>query len=493
MLKLLAFDYGASSGRAMLGRFNGEKLDISEVHRFPNDPVTVNGSFFWDILRLFHEMKQGIIRCAKNGDADLAGIGVDTWAVDFGLLDVKGELLGNPYHYRDSRTEDMMELAAGRVSKREIYNATGIAFLKFNTLYQLLAMKEQNSPLLEKAQTLLMIPDLLNYFLTGEKVSEYTNVSTTQMMNAGTRDWDRELLVRIGIPDRVLTGIVSAGTLLGKIKPDVAAELNVGQLPVITVAEHDTGSAVASVPASQGKFAYISSGTWSLMGVESMVPVMNETTYNLNYTNEGGINNTYRLLKNIMGLWIFQECKRQWDKTGEALGFGELERLAEGAPPFVSFIDPDDDLFYGPGGMPEKVREYCKQTGQKTPDTKGEIVRCVMESLALKYRVVIEGLEKIIGYFLPVIHVVGGGCQNTMLNRFTANATGKLVITGPVEATAIGNLVAQLMALKEVAGLDEARMVVRKSFPMNEYQPVDTGLWDETYQRFITLIKADVI
>jgi rhamnulokinase len=490
MLKLLAFDYGASSGRAMLGKFNGKKLELSEIHRFSNDPIMVNGSFYWDVLRLFHELKLGIIKCAKNGDQDLAGIGVDTWAVDFGLLDAKGDLLGNPYHYRDSRIEGMIELAASRVPKEEIYNSTGIAFLKFNTLYQLLAMKEKNSPLLDKAKTLLMIPDLLNYFLTGEKISEYTNASTTQMVNAKSRNWDRELLQRIGVPDHILTEIIGAGTVLGKLKGDVAAELNVERLPVIAVAEHDTGSAVASVPAFDGKFAFLSSGTWSLMGFESVIPVINETTYSLNYTNEGGINNTYRLLKNIMGLWILQECKRDWDKTGEALGFGELEKLAEDAAPFGSLIDPDNDLFYSPGRMPEKIREFCKQTGQKLPASKGEVVRCVMESLALKYRMVVQGLEKIVGYSLPVIHVVGGGSQNIMLNKFTANATGKLVVAGPVEATAIGNLVAQLMALKEVANLNEARMVVRNSFPMQEYKPVDTAMWDEVYQRFVSLVRS---
>lgn len=484
MLKLLAFDYGASSGRGILGTFNGETLQLSEIHRFSNDPVTINGSLYWDILRLFHEMKQGMLKCIKNGDKDISGIGIDTWGVDFGLLGASGELLGNPYHYRDSRNEGMIDKADSIISKREIYELTGIAFLKFNTLYQLLSMKLSNSPILEKASTMLFTPDLLSYFLTGEKVTEYTIASTSQMLNARERSWDKSLLSKLGIPQNILTDVINPGKVIGRISKGISGELGCGDIPVIAVAEHDTGSAVVSVPASEDRYAYISSGTWSLLGVESPVPVISDSTYRLNYTNEGGFNNTTRLLKNIMGLWIYQECKRSWDKAGEVLSFDELEQMAESSAPFASLIDPDNDLFYSPGNMPGKIVEFCRSTGQPVPDSKGAMVRCIMESLALKYRMALEGLEDIVGYKLPVLHIVGGGSRNIMLSQFAANATGKPVITGPVEATAVGNLACQLIALKEVSDIKEARMIVRRSFPTAEYMPVDTERWNEAYERF---------
>lgn len=489
MLKLLAFDYGASSGRAMLGSYDGSRLELSEIHRFSNDPVMVGGSFHWDILRLFHEMKQGILKGAKAGNHQIAGIGVDTWGVDFGLLGASGELLGNPYHYRDSRTEGMIETACRIVPRSDIYGQTGIAFQKFNTLYQLLAMKLGESPFLEKASTLLFTPDLLNYFLTGEKTTEFTIASTSQMLDAATHDWARSLLDKLGISDRILTSIVQPGTRVGALTGSIQGELGVGGIPVLAVAEHDTGSAVISVPVTEGQYAYLSSGTWSLLGVESATPVINDKTYQHNYTNEGGFNNTTRLLKNIMGLWIYQECKRAWDKQGEVMSFDELEQAAEISEPFAAFIDPDDDIFYSPGSMPDKVREYCRRTRQTVPESKAAVVRCVMESLALKYRVALEGLDDIVGYRIPVLHIVGGGSKNIMLCRFTANAIGRPVITGPIEATAVGNLACQLIALGEVSGLKQAREVIRNSFPMGEYLPSEGARWDEAYAKFKTITR----
>lgn len=488
MLKLLAYDYGAGSGRGILGRYNGDKLQLDEVHRFSNDPVMVGGSFYWDILRLYHEMKQGIIKCVKNGDGDFAGIGIDTWGVDFGLLGQDGQLLGIPFHYRDSRNEGMIEAACKIIPKREIYGATGIQFLKFNTLYQLLSMTRSHSIILEKAATMLFIPDLLNYFLTGIKASEFTITSTSQMYDPIKGDWAKDLISKLGIPDRILTEIISTGSVVGNVLKPVCEELNIKPVQVIAVAEHDTGSAVVSVPAVEGKYAYLSSGTWSLLGVELPAPIINEDTYNLNYTNEGGINNTTRLLKNIMGLWIYQECKRVWDTSGEALSHEVLIEQAAKAAPFAALIDPDDDSFYSPGNMPEKIREYCRKTGQKPPESKGAVVRCVLESLALKYRMAILGLERIVGYAIPVIHVVGGGTMNTMLNQFAANATGKPVITGPVEATAVGNLAAQLLALGEVSNLNEARALVKRSFPTREYLPTERDSWDDAYDRFVRIV-----
>lgn len=488
-MKVLAFDYGASSGRGILGRYDGSRLLLEEIHRFSNDPVMVGGSFHWDILRLFHEMKQGITKCVKNGHTDIASIGVDTWGVDFGLLGQKGELLGNPFHYRDARNDGMIEEACRRVDKREIYEHTGIQFLKFNTLYQLLSMKLSGSPMLEYASTLLLTPDLLNYFLTGVKVTESTIASTTQMVDPRTGTWAKELLEKLDIPQHMLTEIVDAGTVIGTLREELCNELNIGRIPVIAVAGHDTGSAVVSVPAMEGeRYAYLSSGTWSLLGLESHTPIVNDTTYGLDYTNEGGVNRTFRILKNIMGLWIYQECKRAWDKSGEAMSFDELEAAALECKPFAALINPDEDMFMSPGKMPEKVQEYCRKTGQYVPQTRGEIVRCVMESLALKYRMAVTGLEKIAGYDIPVIHIVGGGCKNTLLCQLTANATGRHVTAGPIEATAIGNVVTQLIALGEVKNLAEGRMLIRDSFPIQEYRPAEREAWEEAYSKFCRLL-----
>lgn len=487
MLNLLAFDYGASSGRAMLGQFDGNRLSLSEMHRFANEPVMVGDSLYWDILRLFHEMKQGILKTAASGHKEIASIGIDTWGVDFGLLDSSGGLLGNPYHYRDSRTEGMIEEACRIVRRQEIYATTGIAFQVFNSLYQLFSMKFRKSPLLEKASTMLFTPDLLRYFLTGEKSSEFTIASTSQMLDARTRSWAGELLDKLGIPRNILTQIIDAGTVAGKLTSGVAGELGVGRVPVVAVAEHDTGSAVVSVPAVEGKYAYLSSGTWSLLGVESAVPVINDSAFKLNYTNEGGYNKTTRLLKNIMGLWIYQECKRTWDKSGETVSFDELEEGAVNAEAFAAFIDPDDSSFFSPGRMPSKIQDYCRKTGQKVPETKPQIVRCIMESLAMTYRKAVEGLEKVVGYSLPVLHIVGGGCKNTLLSQFTANAIARPVIAGPVEATATGNLMAQLLALGEVKSLKEGRLIVRNSFPSVEYTPENKAGWDAAYERFLNI------
>lgn len=487
-MNVLAFDYGASSGRAMLGKFDGVKLDIREIHRFPNEPVMVGDSLYWDILRLFHEMKQGIHKCANIGGEEISSIGIDTWGVDFGLLDASGRLLGNPYHYRDTNTRGMIEEACRIVPREEIYGQTGIQFLMFNTLFQLLSMKINKSPLLEKAEAMLFIPDLLRFFLTGEKSGEYTIASTSQMLDARSGEWAWAILDKLGIPKSILPEIIDAGTITGRITAKLAGELGIGAVPVVAVAEHDTGSAVVSVPANTQRYAYLSSGTWSLLGTELPAPAINDTTYALDFTNEGGFGRTTRLLKNIMGLWIYQECKRAWDRAGEAMSFDELEEGALRSEPFMAFIDPDDLSFYHPGNMVEKIQDYCRSTNQKIPVTKPQIVRLIMESLAMKYRKVIEDLEKITGYSIPVLHIVGGGCKNVMLSRFTANAIGRPVIAGPVEATAAGNIIVQLIALGEVKHLSEGRMIIKNSFPITEYVPADCEKWDAAYERFRKII-----
>lgn len=485
-MKILAFDYGASSGRAIVGTYENKILSLKEVHRFASDPVYMNDVFTWDFLRLFLELKSGILKAYQGGDSDIASIGIDTWGVDFGLLSKDGQLLGNPIHYRDSRTDGMIEKACLRVPAEKIYEITGIAFQKFNTLYQLLALNEADSVLLKDADCLLFIPDLFNYFLTGEKKCEYTITSTAQLYDPVKGDWAYDLIKEVcpKVNTDIFPEVIPAGTKVGNLSESICNELGVKSIPVIGVAEHDTGSAVVSVPFYDTKSAYLSSGTWSLLGVELEKPIINETTRTLNYTNEGGINNTVRLLKNIMGLWIQQECKRHWEKLGETVSFNELDEACDKAAPFSAVIDVDDATFFEPNNMPIKIQDYCRRTNQKVPETKGEILRLVMEGLALKYREAIEGLEKIVGYKIPALHIVGGGCKNKVLSQFTANAINRPVYAGPIEATAVGNLVTQLIAMGEIKDLAEAREVVRNSFPIEEYVPADVEAWEDAYNRY---------
>lgn len=486
---MLAYDFGASSGRAVLGNFDGTRLETQEIHRFSNDPVQVRGHLHWDILRLFYEIKQGVLKCANSGHKDIHSIAIDTWGVDFGLLDRKGNLLSNPYHYRDSLTDGIMEEVFKIIPKDELYRLTGLQFIKFNSVFQLFAMKYQSLTALKEAKTMLMISDLFNYFLTGIRATEYSIASTTQLLDPETRGWSKEIVTRLQLPGDILPKIIQPGTVLGNISTAIAGECGIETIPVIATTSHDTASAVASVPAIEEQFIYISCGTWSLMGVECDKPVINEKSYALSYSNEGGVNNKIRFLKTIMGLWLIQECKRQWDREGKIFSFSELEFMALSAEPFKSFIDPDDISFMPPGDMPRRIASYCRDTRQYVPEKPGEIVLCIMQSLALKYRITVENLEEILGKNLPVIHIVGGGIKNKMLCRFTANATSREVFAGPVEATSIGNLMVQAMALGEVENLKEVRQIIMKSFPVEIYEPQDTEKWDEAYNRFIKIIE----
>ncbi|MBN2559137.1 MAG: rhamnulokinase [Clostridia bacterium] len=489
MIKVLGFDYGASSGRAMLGIFDGERISLEEVHRFSNDPVNINGTLYWDVLRLFHELKTGMIECRKQGHGDISAIAIDTWGVDFGLLDKDGRLIENPVHYRDARTDGMIEKACEIVPREEIYGRTGIQFMQFNTIFQLFALSRTRPELLERADRMLFMPDLLNYFLTGSIYSEYSIASTAQMLDIRTGDWDRGLLDRLGIPHHFLADIIDGGNAVGILKPGICEETGIGPVPVIAVAAHDTGSAVISAPAETDNFAFLSSGTWSLLGTELKKPIVNEKAAGLDYSNERGFNRTIRLLKNIMGLWIYQDCRRQWNREEETeVSFDELELAAREAGPFRSLIDVDNDMFYHHGRMPEKVQEFCKNTGQPVPETKPQIVRCIMESLALKYRYVFEGLEEVVGRRIPDLHIVGGGCRNMMISRFTASALGRTVTTGPVEATAAGNVIAQLIALGHIKDMAHGREVIRRSFEIREFKPEDPEKWNEVYGYFINNI-----
>ena len=488
--KFLAFDFGASSGRAILATFDGKKLNLEEKHRFSNDPVTVNGGMYWDVLRLFHEIKQGILKCANSGDRDIDCIGIDTWGVDYGLLDKNDKLLENPYHYRDTRTDNMIEKACEIVSKQEIFNETGIAFNWFNTIYQLLSEKLSDTTAYNNAKTLLFMPDLLNFFLTGEKRCEYTIASTSQMFDSSKQEWASGLLNKLGIRTDIFPEMIYPGEQVGVLKAELAEELGVGRIPVIAVASHDTGSAVASVPVTDTKdFIYISSGTWSLMGVELDAPIVSEKSMEYNFTNEGGVNKTIRFLKNIMGLWLIQESRRQWDREGTLLSFDELEKQAREAKPFESLIDPDYEAFQTPGNMPEKIREYCRKTNQPVPETKGEIIRCIAQSLAFRYRKTIEDMENVTGRKYSVINIVGGGIKDKMICQFTANGTKRAVEAGPVEATSIGNIVVQAMAVGAIKDLHEGREVVKNSFDIARYEPQDCEEWDKAYQKWLDIIS----
>ena len=488
--KFLAFDFGASSGRAMLAKFDGNKIELEEKHRFSNDPVNINGSLYWDVLRLFYEIKQGILNCVHTGDGDIDSIGIDTWGVDYGLLDKNDKLLSNPYHYRDTRTDGMYEKAFGIVPKEEIFEETGIAFNWFNTLYQLLSSKLSDDVSLKEAKTMLFMPDLFNFFLTGKKRTEYTVASTSQMFDSQKYDWAREMLDKFGINPDLLPEMVYPGEIIGTVKPELAEELGIKEVPVVAVASHDTGSAVASVPVTDNKdFVYISSGTWSLMGVELDKPNVSDEALKYNFTNEGGVDKSIRFLKNIMGLWLIQESRRQWQREGTLLSFDELEREAREATPFRSLIDPDYSAFETPGNMPERIRKYCEMTNQPVPETTGAVIRTIAESLAFKYRQVVEGMEEVTGKKYSVINIVGGGIKDKMICQFTANATNRVVNAGPVEATSIGNVIVQGIALGAIKDLNEGRKAVQNSFDIAEYTPEDPDAWNEAYKKWQDIIK----
>ncbi|OEU64345.1 MAG: carbohydrate kinase [Desulfobacterales bacterium PC51MH44] len=489
-LNLLAFDFGASSGRAVLGKYKDRKLEIQIIHRFVNEPIEVSGHLYWNISRFLEEIKHGLIKYVDMTNEPLDGIGIDTWGSDYGLLDAKGKLLGNPYHYRDNRTDGMFEQAFSIMPREEIFKRTGIAFHPFNTIYQLLSAKINEPELLEQAETMLLMPDLIAYFLTGQKSSEYTVASTGQLVDADTRDWNKEILEIMGFPKKIFAHLQQPGAIKGNLSSTLCQEVDIPPVPVIAVAGHDTASAIVAVPATEDKFVYLSSGTWSLLGVEVSKPVINEKTLKWNFTNEGGIEGTYRLLRNVMGLWVVQECKRQWDSEGYVSEFGQLVELAKQSEPFYCFIDPDDEVFYSPGDMPTRVQRFCENTGQKVPRHKRQILRCVFESLALKYRWVIDRLEEIVGRKrIGKLYIVGGGTKNELLNQLTADSLGQKVVAGPSEATAVGNLLVQIGTLQHNMSLTEMRQVVANSFDCKVYEPRNSSAWDVAYQRFLKLLQ----
>ena len=487
MKRLLAFDFGASSGRAILGLYDGAKVQMEEIHRFSNDPVLVNGTFYWDVLRLLHEIKQGILKAKEKGGFD--SIGIDTWGVDFGLLDKDGNLLENPVHYRDVRTRGMIEESEAYISRKELYEITGIQFMEFNTVFQLLSLKKNRPDLLSRADALLFMPDLLSYFLTGKKVCEYSIATTSQLIDVHTGVWSERVLSALGLPGRILQPLVPTGTVIGKLSPAICEELGVPAADVIAVAGHDTQSAITAVPTAEKDFAFISCGTWSLFGTEPDAPIVNDVSAGLNFTNEGGYQRATGFLKNICGLWLIQESRRQWKREGNDWSYADLERFALEAAPFGSFIDPDDPAFVAPGNLPRRIREYCERTGQPVPGTVGETVRCIYESLALKYRQVLEGLETCTGKTYPQINILGGGTKDKLLCKMTADSCRVPVYAGPVEATVWGNLALQLLATGELKSITEARAMIAEAEQLKTYLPSDAAVWDEAYRRYRTIVK----
>jgi rhamnulokinase len=484
----LAIDLGAESGRAMLGRFDAGVLSLDEVCRFPNEPLRQDGSLRWDIARLWNEIRNGLNLSAGT---PLASIGVDTWGCDYALLDAAGRLVENPYHYRDTRTAGVMETVWQRVPREEIYRITGIQFLVFNTLYQLYAACQSTPGVIQSAASFGTIPDLLNYWLTGELRAEYTMATTTQFVDASTRSWATNLLDRLQIPTRLLPPLVEPGAVLGRLKADVCPPL--AGTPVVLPACHDTGSAVASVSAG-GTTAFISSGTWSLLGTELPGPVMTAKARDLNFTNEGGVAGTTRLLKNIGGLWLLQACRRSWARDGQQLGYDALLSAArDDAHAFQSLVDPDYPGFFQPPDMVSAISEYCLQTAQRVPDSPAAFARAILESLAFKYRVILESLEEVAGGRFEEIRIVGGGSRNHLLNQFTADATGRTVVAGPVEATALGNIAMQMLATGAVASLAEARAIIERSFPVQRFTPASRDPWDAQYARFQDYVEMTCV
>jgi len=482
----LAIDLGASSGRAVLGSLDGASLHLREVHRFPNRPVELPTGLHWDAPRLLAEIKKGLALAAKSG-ATLAGVGVDTWGVDYGLLSADGRLLGPPYHYRDTRTRGIPAEAFKLMPRERIYACTGIQFLPFNTLFQLMAERRTSPAHISDADTLLFMPDLFHFRLTGVRRSEHTIASTSQMYDPGIGAWATDLLETFQLPIRALPPLAQPGTPVGPLLPDVAEETGAGRIPVIAPASHDTASAVAAVPASGSDWAYISSGTWSLVGRELSGPVRTPDALAANFTNERGVGGSIRFHKNIAGLWLLQECQRVWAAQGRTCSFDALREAALDAPAFAAFVDPDDPVFSEFGDMPARIRAYCERTGQHPPMTDGALVRCIFESLALKCRTVIDTLEALTG---PVrtLHIVGGGVQNTLLCQFTADACGRPVLAGPVEATAAGNVLTQALAHGRVSSLAQIRAVIAASLRPDRYEPADAAPWTEAYGRFRVLI-----
>ena len=485
--KYISADFGASSGRIMLAELD-DTLRLQEIHRFPNHQILNLGHYQWDLLGLFHELKTGLSIIADHGHRDIAGIGVDTWGVDFGFIGRNDTLLGNPYCYRDTRTRGMMDRAFEIFSKTGIYSATGIQFIELNSIYQLLSMVESGHPILDIAETLLFMPDLFHFLMTGHRKTEYTIASTSQLLNAQARQWDVTLFKSLNLPAHLMADIVRPGTILGSLKEEIRDETGLHVEHVIAPASHDTASAVAAIPVTGNQpWAYLSSGTWSLMGVELNHPLVNTESLERNFTNEGGVNGSIRFLKNATGLWLLEECRRQWQKGGD-VSYESLLKEADRSEPFRTLVHVDHPLFHHPQDMIQAIQRFSKDTGQPVPDTRGRIVRCIIESLALRYRQILEDLNRLQGKRIEKLHVVGGGSRNALLNQFTADACAVPVYAGPAEATALGNVLIQAMACGQLDSLEQGRSMIARSFPVRDFMPEETEKWDSAYYDYQKII-----
>jgi rhamnulokinase len=492
MATLAAVDLGAQSGRVAVGMVGGERLEVKEVHRFPNVPVRTRGTLNWDILRIYQDVLDGL-RAAAREAGRIDAVAVDSWAIDFGLIDRKGRLLQNPTHYRDGRRARAVETVLERVPARELYERTGIQLIPINTVFELAAMALDVDPALTAAETLLLVPDLMHYWLCGVRTSEMTNATTTQCFDPRSGTWAADLLDRLEVPTRLLPDIVEPGSILSRVGRDVADDTRIGHAAVIAVATHDTASAVAAVPLRARGSAFVSAGTWSLIGVEVDDPVISDASFAANLTNEGGVAGTFRLLRNVAGLWLIHECRRSWALEGHDYSFDQLVALARQAPALRSFIEPNDPVFVEPGDMPARVRAFCAHTGQAEPVEPGAIVRCILESLALKHAETVELLGSVTGRPPSEIHVVGGGARNELLCEWTADASGLPVYAGPQEATLLGNLLVQAMSLGEVASLAEMREIVAASVTLVTHEPHQTSAWREARERFAAAVALPTL
>ena len=487
-MNFFAVDLGATSGRTLLGSLTENCLEQRELTRFANTIIQVNGHYFWDIYALYNEIIKGLKKVAEEG-ITIQSIGVDTWGVDFVCVGKDGQLLGNPYSYRDPHTFGIMEEYFKLVPKEKVYEKTGIQFMNFNSLFQLAALRKEKSSILEAADKILFVPDCLSYMLTGKMVTEYTIASTSQILNPVTKELDKHLLDAIHVRQDQFAPIVFPGTQVGVLTPEIQQITGLGAVPVIAVAGHDTASAVASVPAMNANFAYLSSGTWSLMGIEANEPIINEKSYEANFTNEGGVEGTTRFLKNICGMWLLERCRKEWKENYD---YGSLIEAAMKVPAFQSLISPDSPCFANPASMIEAIQNYCKVTGQYVPKTYGEITRCIFDSLALRYRQVMNLLRDMAGFPIERLHIIGGGSRNQQLNQFTSNAVSMPVTTGPVEGTAIGNIMLQAKAAGLVNTIGEMRQLIAKSIETQEYLPQDAELWDKGYEKYLSVYREDI-
>jgi rhamnulokinase len=484
----LAFDLGATSGRSILGTLENGKLQMKELTRFPNQMLQIGDHFHWNIYSLFEHFKAALAAVKKEG-VEISSIGIDTWGVDFALVAKDGTLLGAPYAYRDPHTDGAPEKYFSIVPREKVYGLTGIQVMNFNSLYQLFALKQANNSLLEAASEMLFMPDALSYLLTGNKVVEYTIASTSQILNPKTKQFEAQLLEAAGVSPSILGDIVMPGHVIGTLTDVLAEESGLGKVPVIAVAGHDTASAVAAVPAENERFAYLSSGTWSLMGIEVKDAIINDETFALNFTNEGGIEGTTRFLKNITGMWLLEQCLKEWKKEGISYAYETLVEMAKSATAFQSLIDPDHASFANPVSMTKAIVDYCTATGQTVPSTHAEYVRCIFESLSLKYKYVLGKIKNLAPFAIEKLHVIGGGSKNPLLNQWTANAIGIPVLAGPSEATAIGNIMIQAKAAGCVANLAEMRKVISNSVSMDAFEPQDAAAWEKAYQKFLSIVE----